>query len=356
MNPKYLFMIAASAAIILATSCSNGQDEVPTDVEIRLKATVDNMLVTRATAGIQGSSFDYIDAEHPNTINVEIIDAKVKADGTPAKKPDTPIRASYIFRTTATTGTDGGLVPTGTTPYFPNTGNKVNIYAYYPATVTGATTSFTVQTDQTTAAGYRASDLMYGEPASNPVAPTAAAVPLQFTHKLSKVIVRLQAEDGDELAASELANATVTMKAMASTPVSTTGEATPQNWASATASTINMGGMTVSPSNNAVYETAAVIVPQTIANASANVIAVTLPGIGTCYYTPQHELNIVAGHSHVFTFTLGLNQIRVTATMEPWESEAGESFSVVIDNMYLNINATMELWTQESSTSDSQLI
>ena len=352
MNKKYLVMIAASAAIILATSCTNEQDDAPPqgNVPIRLSASVNNMTVTRAATNIQNSQFDYVAAQGepgeegyvaavPELINVEVQDA---GEGTYA-------RGSYIF---ATTNTNGGLAPNATTPYFPSTGHDVNIYAYYPSafgttsasntyTWTGETptTTFTVATDQSGAAGYKASDLMYGVPAANPVARTDNTIPLTFSHKLAKVIVRIKG-DGNGLATSSLADATVSMKAMASAPVDQTATATSVAWAANTAVAIGMGTGTATTIETVdYYETAAIVVPQTIASGSANVITITLADGAAYNYTytysgegeaSEHPLTLAAGKVHIFTLTLGLNSIRVSTTITQWGEGTGDTQSITI--------------------------
>jgi hypothetical protein len=334
MNTRYHLMIAASAAIILFASCSsNDQDEPFADMEIRLKADVEGMAVTRAATNIQGAQFD-----QSESVNVEIIDAKIDKDGNPTTNPATPARASYIFNTTDAAG---ALSPSGTTPYFPNTGNKVNIYAYYPSTFgttasssaytwSDGSTTFSVAADQSAATGYKASDLMYGVPASNPVGRTNSAIPLTFTHKLAKVIVRIKG-DGNGLATSGLSDATVSMKAMASASVDNTATATPATWSSETAAAISMGsGSATTIESVDYYETAAIVVPQTIAANSANVITITLPDGGVYNYTPANALTLGAGNVHIFTFTLGLNGISVTTSINTWTEGTGDTQPITI--------------------------
>jgi len=334
MNTRYLSMIAASAAIILAASCSSEQDEIPSaNVEIRLRADVENMVVTRAGTSINGAQFD-----QSESINVEIIDAKVDQDGNPTTKPASPARASYIFNTTDAAG---ALSPGGTTPYFPNTGNKVNIYAYYPSTFgttvsssdytwTDGSTTFSVAADQTTATGYKASDLMYGVPASNPVARTTSAIPLTFTHCLSKVIVRIKG-DGNGVQTSSLSTATVAMKAMTSAPVTDAGVATSQTWSSATATAVSLGAGTATTIETVdYYESAAIVVPQSIAANSAGVITITLSDGAVYTYTPSKALTLEAGKVHIFTITLGLYGISVSATITAWGSGTGDTASLIL--------------------------
>lgn len=335
MNTRYLSMIAASAAIILATSCSSDQEEVSqaNNLEIRLRADVENMAVTRAGTSINGAQFD-----QSESINVEIIDAKVDQDGNPTTKPASPARASYIFNTNDAAG---ALSPAGTTPYFPNTGNKVNIYAYYPSTFgttvsssdytwTDGSTTFSVAADQTTATGYKASDLMYGVPASNPVARTASTIPLTFTHCLSKVIVRIKG-DGNGVQTSSLSTATVAMKAMTSAPVTDAGVATSQTWSSATATAVSLGAGTATTIETVdYYETAAIVVPQSIAASSAGVITITLSDGAVYTYTPSKALTLEAGKVHVFTITLGLYGISVSTSISQWGDGTGDTQTITI--------------------------
>ena len=336
MNKRYLSMIAAAAAIILAASCTSDQPELQqqaNQVEIRLRADVSNMLLTRAATDIQGSQFG-----ESESINVEIIDAKIDKDGNPTTNPASPVRVPYILNTTDAAG---AMSPTGTPPYFPNSGNKVNIYAYYPSTFgTTATsssyvwsegyTTFSVAADQTSATGYKASDLMYGVPASNPVARTTSTIPLTFTHCLSKVIVRIKG-DGNGVQTSSLSTATVAMKAMTSAPVTNEGVATSQTWASGSATTVSMGTGTATTIETVdYYETAAIVVPQTIAASSASVITITLSGGAVYTYTPSKVLTIEAGKVHIFTITLGLHGISVSATITPWGSGTGDTASLIL--------------------------
>ena len=93
---------------------------------------------------------------------------------------------------------------------WPATGD-VNIYAYAPYQEGWAydtANSFSVATDQSTEAGYLASDLVYGTPTSNPVSQTEDAIALGFTHKLAKLNITIQKAEG---AALDLTGGSVTI-------------------------------------------------------------------------------------------------------------------------------------------------
>lgn len=91
------------------------------------------------------------------------------------------------------------------------TEGSVSIYAYAPyqsGWTYNAANAFAVATNQTDAAGYLASDLVYGTPASNPVAQTSETVALGFTHKLAKLNITIQQAEDSQL---DLSTASVTI-------------------------------------------------------------------------------------------------------------------------------------------------
>lgn len=91
------------------------------------------------------------------------------------------------------------------------TEGSVNIYAYAPYQSGwgyNADNTFAVATNQTTEAGYLASDLVHGLPASNPVSQTANAVTLGFTHKLAKLNITIQQASDSNI---DLTNGSVTI-------------------------------------------------------------------------------------------------------------------------------------------------
>ncbi len=105
--------------------------------------------------------------------------------------------------------TNGNLTTT-TEMTWPTEGN-VNIYAYAPyqsGWTYNAANAFAVATNQTDAAGYLASDLVYGTPASNPVAQTSETVALGFTHKLAKLNITTHQAENSQL---DLSTASVTI-------------------------------------------------------------------------------------------------------------------------------------------------
>lgn len=121
--------------------------------------------------------------------------------------PQTVTAYSAITAWQLTADGSGGL--SGEARYFPPSGNALNLYALH-GTLSGEGTvwttgvTHTVAADQTGAAGYHASDLLYA--CRDGAVPSGAqtSVELNFYHLLTKVRVALTTEDGESLAGSTL--------------------------------------------------------------------------------------------------------------------------------------------------------
>ena len=151
----------------MTVACSNDdavqqQDAVP----VRLAYTTLQADATRAAAATDLNT-DFI--ESGKQVRVRIANT-----GTTGWEP-------FVY----TTGSDGALELPSPAPFYPLDGTNIDIIAYYPA---DASTSFSIQADQTTDENYTASDLMWATKLTN-VAKTTTAQTLQFTHKMAKFVV-----------------------------------------------------------------------------------------------------------------------------------------------------------------------
>ena len=165
MKIKHLLYMAGLAVVTAA--CSNDdavqqQDAVP----VRLAYTTLRADATRAAADTDLNT-DFI--ESGKQVRVRIANT-----GTTGWEP-------FVY----TTGSDGALELPSPAPCYPLDGTNIDIIAYYPA---DASTSFSIQADQTTDENYMASDLMWAPKLTN-VAKTTTAQTLQFTHKMAKFVV-----------------------------------------------------------------------------------------------------------------------------------------------------------------------
>lgn len=195
---------------LMTMSCSEevllnkNQQRVPLQLEAVAPAAI-----TRTSTGVQSTLFDA--NEDVNAYFTVTVDGDASA--LISEKDNTLSTAgnSVILKTAAASNGVNALSPKdGSTLYFPPGDNDkvdVSIYALYPSTVTSSLTSFAVQTQQTTDADYKASDLMYAS-ATSPK--TDQAIHLQFNHKMAKLIINASGEEN-------LTMKTITLKSLYTT-------------------------------------------------------------------------------------------------------------------------------------------
>lgn len=206
-------------------------------------------------------------------------------------------------------------ISTAKQPYFPTSNNGVNIYAVYPTNTasTWNNTTFTVASDQSTEANYKASDLMYGEPTQNPVIRTSSATALTFKHLLSKVTVTLVSGTGTPT----LKGAVVELDVIPSTTV------TKEKGTVVLLSDTKATSIKVMNATDSALSGSAVVVPQTL---SPSFIKVTLRdgGVLTSQNLKDGSGNLIrsvvltSGNEYKYTITVNLTSLDVTSTITPW--------------------------------------
>lgn len=175
------FLLSVIAIAVLLQSCS--KEESPDGPETSLTEL-------RLTSGVVIHS----KASYPQA-DVQI----TEGEGVMVYVDRASAEAEQLYSQKMTADGAGNLTGV-TTMYFPENGDKVNIYALHTnsAAVTAGsfptTFTHTVSTDQTTLDAYVSSDLLYAKAAD--IAKTVNAVPLQFYHQLSKLRVAIVAKDG----------------------------------------------------------------------------------------------------------------------------------------------------------------
>lgn len=297
---KNLFVIAVATAVV--TACSSDLDETSVVESCPVRLCTDGLTgITRAGQSVQLTQF-VADQQ------VGIFLAEDNGNGSPITSGTNV--TTYGQPLTYVADGAGNL---SNEQYWPQDGNGLHIFGVYPlaaATTAGAYNatgkSFSVQTDQTTDANYMASDLMTGLPTyGNPVARTTAAVPLTFTHLLTKIDVSLSTGDG--FTSAELDAAVVTILGTKPSTTFNVQNAT-VGAASGDATDIIAGTGTT---------TSAIIVPQALA-ADASFIQVTIGGGNYIYKLPAA---ITFASSTKYTYNLTVNKTGLTlngTTITPW--------------------------------------
>ncbi len=299
-------LLIAAATLMLA-ACTNETD--PWNGEIRLRSGLDVQQTTRATTTIQSTAFD----------NGAEMDVYISEATTTDQNQSTV--TTYAQPLVYTVGESGALsLATLTTaqsqPYYPTSGNGVNIFAVYPkGTSIAANNTFTIKQDQSTDANYKASDLMYGK-ASNPVTRTSDAVSIGFKHLLSKVTVVLVSGAGSP----SLDGATVELlNVYPSTTLTANNTSGSVSGTSGTQTAIKV--MTATSSD---LTGSAIVVPQTLAT---TFIKVTLKNGGkltsnTLKDSSNGDISSVvltSGKAYTYTITVNLTKLDVTSEITNWE-------------------------------------
>ena len=299
---KNLFLIAVATVVVAA--CSSDLDEASVAESCPVRLCTDGLTgMTRAGQSVQLTQF----------ANEQQVGIFLAEDNGGPVTSSTNV-TTYDQPLTYVANGSGGLA---NTQYWPQDGNGLHIYGVYPlaaATTAGAYNatgkSFTVQADQTADDNYMASDLMTGLPtAGNPVSRTPAAVPLTFTHLLTKIDVSLTA--GSDFTQAEMADAVVSI--LGTKPTTTFNvQSANVGEASGDATAITAGTGTT---------TSAIIVPQALA-ADASFIQVAVGGGNYIYKLPAA---ITFASSTKYTYNLTVTKTGLTlngTTITPWNSVA----------------------------------
>lgn len=287
---KKYFVFAA--AVIALAACSSEEENVQTwNGEIRLSAV--NVVQTRAAQGIQSTAFD----------NGEKVDVFINENAT---TPSIEYPQPLVY----TSGT-GGVLTTSDEQYYPQS-NGVNIFAVYPSGVAGTNVNatnvaFYVESDQREEDAYKASDLMVGAPANNPVSKTSGTVQLTFKHCLSKININISAGDGIDPIDLQDATVTILNTTTGGTFNVQTGAVT-ANGVQAAATPIIAGTLEVRE-DTGVQGISAIIVPQTV-SAGRQFISIRYggdqqtPATELFYTLPQAaSVDFAAGYSYTFNIT-----------------------------------------------------
>lgn len=176
---------------------------------------------------------------------------------------------------------------------------KHNVYAYYPyaeAVNDVENYSFSVQEDQSTAKNFTLSDFLWAS--AKDITASASAVKMQFAHKLSCVVVKLQKGENFE---GNIPNNTqvyiYSTVAKANIDLST-GDAAKDDYA---------GSSSIRCLQKSAAEYTAIVVPQNISTRRPLVEVIT----GGVSYLMEGKISLKPGYRHTLTVTLDKNPEKV---------------------------------------------
>ena len=278
-----------AAAVLLLAGCTADEPAVPQEERVPVSLTVSQVEMqgaTRAGIDVQATQFDQAEtfyAYFPEHVTV--------GEATTAS-----------HTTFTTTDTDGNTSP-ATQPWL--CAAQATVHAYYPATVTNATTAFTVAADQSTDAGYKASDLMY---ATAELTKTGSTVTgdLAFDHRMAKITANVTAGTGiSTITDVRIIGGCRTIDIV--TPLSCTLGATLTD-ANSTDSYINMYS-----GSAATASTSALIPPQTVSGGFLQIVT----DKGAVTYSLNSK-TFAPAQNYTLNLTINLASIGTTVAITGW--------------------------------------
>lgn len=284
---------------ILATSCSKAASDdpvpptppTPSDekVEIRISPTIS---ASRAT--------DY-GFETGDCIGLYVVNYSGSTAGTLASSGNHVDNMRFRY--------NGAWTP-DTPIYWTDNTTHADFYLYYPYSDVRSVDAypFSVSTDQSTEAAYKASDFLVGRALN--VAPTASAIQLPASHVMSRIMLYL--EPGNGFTAESLAAADVAVKINGVKCGSTV------NIATGTATATGAATVVTPLFADNLYK--AIIVPQTVAE--GNLVTVTVDGRE---FNLNKGFTFAGGQSHKFTVTLSKTSNGVNVNINPWTDDGTDN-------------------------------
>ena len=298
MKQKYFYLIAALAMAMMTQSSCISDDFDPEVVRLSVEG-LGNNATTRAasTDALQNTQF------------VSGLGIQVEA-----------------YATGGTTSGSILLSPAPTPIYYHPTSN-IDICAFYPSSVASAsTTTFTVNTNQTTAsiANYQSSDLMYANKLTNKAKGSTHG--LTFNHAMSQIIVNLQAGTGltpDDITTNVTAVKINNTIPTANLEFAVDGSSVPTGVVTATASG-SVGDIDITGDK---ASNVGIIVPQTVTSGKT-LFTITYNSHDYTYALTANQ-PFAAGNKYTYTFTLNLAGLQLeSVSINDWTAGGSESSDI----------------------------
>ena len=294
---KSYFLLAASALMIAACSHEeSGNQSVQNPEVISLSATVNG--------GMRASGENLQNAQFVSGASIHV-EAYKHVGGTACGNGD--------YTTTDANGNLSGSLT------YPATGDKIDICAYYPASVSSSTTSFTVKSNQSDESDYRDSDLMYADKLEDKAKGTTHN--LTFNHALSKIIVEIQ--PGTGVTSGDITSQVSAVKIKNTQPTATFSIAN-----GAVGTITKSGDITDINITGTKTSNEGIIVPQTVA--AGEFITVTYKG-NDYKYELTADKEFEPGHKYTYTLTLRAGGISLKSLeINDWTPNTGGSKEITL--------------------------
>ena len=292
---KFFIGLASLVAAVGFTACSSD------DADFLQRSSTGKVISLTSALGMRGTS-DPQASQLSTSVHVGVF--AVTDETTPALISNGDNNEHTVSET--------NLVTTSAMTWPTTEGTKVNFYAYAPyqsGWTYNTANTFSVATDQSADPGYLASDLVYGVPATNPVAETDNAIPLTFTHKMAQIAVTIKKQEG----APDLTGATVTIvNTKTETTFNPSTGAVPAEATGSTTPDIKAAELKAEPDATTGTTVYAAIAPQTISAGTALVKIVTAGNKTLIAKIGTSDVAFASGKAYTFTVNVGAVTADVT--------------------------------------------
>lgn len=318
MTIRSLLSLAAAAAVAgtLASCTEDGGQAAADDMVLRL-GTGD--ILTRVSgSGLQQTQF--LRDEKVSIFLAENVGGTATTSGDGVTAYDQPLVYTANGNGGLSFYTSGGTWNVLEPQYWPASGRGLFIYGVYPSDAASSydgTCTFSVKTDQSTEAGYKASDLMTGAPSQNPAARTEQNVQVKFTHRLTKIDISLTAGDG--FADSDLSSAVVYIT---NTLTGVTFSASGASLGAAVGEAADIKVCTGTAGS-------AIIVPQTVSSGTSFIKVIA--GGGSYVYSLSSDITFAGGGAYTYNITVNKTGLSVTSNIAAWTTGGTASGSATLE-------------------------
>jgi len=277
-------MMMAAGGLLGACSEEIDEVQVKEPMPIRLSVAVSE---PGTTLDVQGATRAGTSVQTTELASGEAVDVYIK----------NATSGAFIHNPLACTvsGSSGDLT-SATTVFFPFDGSSVDMYAVHPSVASGS--AFSVNSDQTTDANYRASDLTYSPTATYAYSSSTQVLPM--THLMAKVIVNIV------LPTATPAWTLTDLKVHAKRAVVMT-------YPTGSSDDYSLGALSDEGTISLNNEGAVLIPPQTITSGTA-FITFNIPGVGPYTYKLPADKTFESGKQYSYTITPKSSSISYTTT------------------------------------------
>ncbi len=293
MKAKWLLIL--SAVLVLSCKKTGGEQEVPVTPVVPEEEQIPINIATAVTK-VTDTAFEKGDAVGLYVVNQP---AELAASGNYADN----VKFTY----------DGDKWVAEKDLYWYDDKTPADFYAYYPymESVDIESCSFSVQQDQSTEAGYKASELLFGKTLG--IAPTPDPVLISTRHLMSCLLVELKTGTG--WTDTVISGATVTLLGLKTAVkvdlknigITADGEA-------AEITPLNLGAGAFN----------ALVAPQSVTDADLVKIKV-----GENEYVLKTSVNLLSGKQHRCTIVVNRTSEGINIGVDPWEE--GDVYSGVVE-------------------------